>query len=128
MIPPADQSFPQPEKCCDIFFGTSAANERKPAEIRIEYVDPRRTVKTRESFTIEFILDLETGGVKYKPITGLGHVMVSVTRMPGNRPQRLTAAEVGEGCYSVNMNVKDPGDYYVFVPGPSLQVDSAQMT
>ena len=101
----------------------SASQDRKPPALKVEYVDPQRNVAVGKPFTVQFQLRRQAGS---EPVTGLDDVMVTATRMPGNRPHRQIATHVGEGRYQVQLTVDQPGAYYLFISVPSLKVDSAK--
>lgn len=87
--------------------------------ITVDFENQPRTAKSGGTLALRFKLrDPATGRAK----TGLQDARVMYFLAPGRNRSEAAAKEIGDGIYEVDVNLSQPGAYYVYVGVPSMKL------
>ena len=92
--------------------------------IDVRFDEKQRTVPVGKPLKLRFtLLDSATG----KATPGMRDARVMYYLAPGRMRTEVPAKEIGEGVYEAEMNIREPGAYYVYVGLPSLRLIYGQL-
>jgi YVTN family beta-propeller protein len=92
--------------------------------IKVRFDEAQRIVPAGKPLKLRFtLLDPATG--KGKP--GLRDAQVMYYLAPGRLRTEAPVKDVGEGAYEAELNIREPGAYYVYVGLPSLSLPYGQL-
>lgn len=105
--------------CFTVAAAPNPSFKRDVAPLAVKYIVDDRKVKVGQAYRFKFRL---TDPATQKPREDLSDVQVAYFPASGGTRLELVAKPVGEGLYEVDLMLKRPGAYYVYVGARSLNM------
>lgn len=116
---------PQILHCFSAEVGPGAATTARDAEPRLEFLRDILVAEAGSAVPVRFRLTL---GAKGEPRTGMDDLRVTYFLAPSS-PRRVAAVtELGDGVYEAQVELSEPGAFFVYVESPSLKPGSTGQT